>query len=322
MSDLRDLESSGKKVVMFGGKGGVGKTTTSSATALHFANLGKKTLLISSDPTQSLSDIFETEIQATEIQVKGVRNLFAVEISSEEILKRWKEKFGPEIYEAVSYLAPVKPEIVDYIGSAPGIDEEFMLDYINELVKEDRYDIIIWDTAPAGHTLHLLNMPVEFINHLTAAVNIYTSVQSYVDRIRSGLGVKKKRRTIVEIIDGWKDLSGEILSLLKDPTKTEFITVTIPEGLGINQTTRLIKEFGRYGLGLEHIIVNYVVTDPDCDFHKKRYRMQQKYIAKLKKRYPGLKIVEIPLFPTEIKGVERIKKIEEVLFKSQLSQSL
>jgi arsenite-transporting ATPase len=89
---------------MFGGKGGVGKTTSSAATALHFARAGYRTLIISSDLTPSLSDIFETEIGRTEKPIPGVENLYGLEIDPDEVMRQWKEKFGPEVYAAASAL--------------------------------------------------------------------------------------------------------------------------------------------------------------------------------------------------------------------------
>ena len=164
---LSDLDNTNKRVLMFGGKGGVGKTTCSATTALHYASKGRKTLIISSDLTPSLSDIFEMEVGPTEKPVKGIENLYALEISPDEVMKRWKEKFGPEIYEAASTLIDMEyDEVIEYVAIAPGIQEEFMLDYILERVKDGRYDLIVWDTAPAGDTLRLLDLPYKFIETL------------------------------------------------------------------------------------------------------------------------------------------------------------
>mgnify|MGYP001379928328 FL=1 len=150
---MRDSNFAGNKLIMVGGKGGVGKTTISAALAIHFARSGQKTLLISSDPAPSLSDIFEVEIGEKEKSIKGVANLHGLEISSEVILRRWKERFGPEIHEVISTFSNVDYNFVDYIGGAPGVEEEYMLNYIMELVESERYERVVWDTAPAGHTL-------------------------------------------------------------------------------------------------------------------------------------------------------------------------
>src|SRR3989304_4100612 len=154
-ASLKSLDREPKRLIMIGGKGGVGKTTCASAIALHFSLQGKRTLIISSDPTPSLSDIFEMEIGDRETPIKNTKDLFGIEISSDVVLKKWKERFGPEIYEVVSSFTSLDYDFVDYIGGAPGIEEEYMLNYILELVESGQYELVVWDTAPAGHTLRL-----------------------------------------------------------------------------------------------------------------------------------------------------------------------
>jgi arsenite-transporting ATPase len=314
-SSLSDLEKSAKKVIMFGGKGGVGKSTLSAATALHFASTGKKTLIISSDPMPSLSDIFEMPLGNLERKVKGTENLYSLEIGSDEVLKRWKKKFGPEVYEALSSLVPIGEDIVDYIGGAPGIEEEFMLDYIIGLVDDESYEMIVWDTAPAGHTIRLLHLPIQFINHLEAAAKVYFSLHDYIRKLREAVELKKPQRSPIDIITGWKALAERAVDFLTDQTKTEFLVVTIPEALGVYQTERIIAEFDKYGLAINHMIINHVVKDPDCIFHHKRMEIQKKYLEFLEKKYSDhLRMVQIPEYPYEIKGIERLEEIGQILF--------
>jgi len=304
---LVELDGSGKRVIMFGGKGGVGKTTCSATAAVHYASLGRKTLIVSSDLTPSLSDIFEMEIGPTEKPVRGVANLHALEIGPDEVMKRWKQKFGPEIYEAASSLVDMPyDELIDYVALAPGIQEEFMLDYVLEHVKDGTYELIIWDTAPAGDTLRLLELPYKFIEHLRSAPRIYM-------RVRDALSLKKV--PFLDIIESWKALAEEVTSFMRDPQNTEFILVTIPEGLGVYQARRLVKEFHRFGLEIRYIVVNNVLTHAGTDFNRRRMEMQRGYIQILEEEYgDGRKILELPLFAREMKGVERLRKVERVLF--------
>lgn len=300
---------------MIGGKGGVGKTTCASAIALHFSLLGKKTLIISSDPTPSLSDIFEMEIGDRETPIRNAKNLYGIEISSEVVLKKWKERFGPEIYEVVSSFANVDYDFVDYIGGAPGIEEEYMLNYILELVESGQYELVVWDTAPAGHTLRLLHLPQIFLKHLEAATKFYMNVYSYFEKLKESVKLKKGKRSLLEIISGWEDLAEKVVNFIRDSQKSEFIIVTIPEALGVKQTERIIKDFDEYQLKVNHLVVNYVIQDADCDFHRSRKEMQQNYIKILKNQYAHrIKLIEAPLFPHEIKGVERIERISKILF--------
>ncbi len=314
---LSRLDLEPKRLIMIGGKGGVGKSTCASSIALHFSLQGKKTLIISSDPSPSLSDIFEMEIGDREKPIQKAENLFGIEISSEVVLKRWKERFGPEIYEVVSSFASVDYDFVDYIGGAPGIEEEYMLNYILELVESDQYDLVVWDTAPAGHTLRLLHLPQIFLRHLEAATKFYMNLYSYFEKLKESVKLKRGKRTLLEIISGWEHLAEKVVSFIRDSQKTEFIIVTIPEALGVKQTERILRDFDEYQLRVNHLIINYVIHEVDCEFHKARKEMQQNYINLLKSQYaPRIQLIELPLLPYEIKGVERIKRISEILFGS------
>ena len=294
---------------MFGGKGGVGKTTTSATTALHFALDGRRTLIISSDLTPSLSDIFETDIGPTETPIPGVPNLWGLEIDPEEVMRRWKIKFGPEIYEASQVFVDMPyDELVDYVGMAPGIQEEFMLDFILEQVREGGYDLVVWDTAPAGDTLRLLELPYKFLQHLRTAPRVYLNV-------RDKLQLRKV--PFLDLIESWQALSEEITGFFRDPANAQFILVTIPEALGVYQARRLVGEFAEFGLDIRHMIVNNVIQETDSDFLRRRQANQQPYVALLEGEYGRqMTITQVPLFAREIKGVARLHKVERVLFPS------
>ncbi len=304
---LAPLDSAPRRVLMFGGKGGVGKTTSSAATALHFARRGLRTLIISSDLTPSLSDIFETEIGPVERMIPGVENLYALEIDPDEVMRRWKEKFGPEVYAAASALVDLPyDEIVDYVAMAPGIQEEFILDYILERVRDHRYDLIVWDTAPAGDTLRLLGLPQRFLEHLRVAPKVYLEVRDTF---------KLSRTPFLEIIESWKQLSEQTIRFFTDPENVEFIMVTIPEALGVYQSRRVIRDLRRHGLTVRYLIVNDVIREPDCEFHRQRWEMQQHYLRQLREELDShLTLVELPLLPYEVKGVERLAEVERYLF--------
>ncbi|RLA96813.1 MAG: ATPase, partial [Deltaproteobacteria bacterium] len=305
-----------KKLIMVGGKGGVGKTTCAAAIALRMAEEGKRTLIISSDPTPSLSDIFEIEVGDMVTEIPGKEGLWALEISGEVILSRWKERFGPEIYEVVSSFADLEYDFVlNYIGSAPGIEEEYMLYYIVELVKRGEYEVVIWDTAPAGHTLKLLHLPELFLRHLEGATKFYLNLYSYVEKAKEAVRLRRGKRSLLEIISGWEELSREIASFIRDRSKVEYIVVTIPEALGVRQTERIIKDLEDHGLRAGYLIVNHYIREADCDFHRRRKEMQEGYLSFLKARYgEKLDLVILPLFPLEIKGLERIREVSALLF--------
>ena len=307
---LYSLELDQKKVLMFGGKGGVGKTTTSATTALHFASQGQRTLIISSDLTPSLSDIFETEIGATETPIDGVDNLWGLEIDPDEVMRRWKIKFGPEIYEASQVFVDMPyDDLVDYVALAPGIQEEFLLDFILEQVRSERYDMVVWDTAPAGDTLRLLELPYKFLSHLRTAPKVYLGVR---DKLQLG------KVPFLELIDSWRDLSQEITDFFRDPANAEFVLVTIPEALGVYQARRLVGDFAQFGLEIQNMVVNHVIASADSEFMARRQAMQQPYLDLLDGEYGHqMTITRLPLFADEIKGVNRLKALEGLLFANE-----
>jgi arsenite-transporting ATPase len=298
---------------MVGGKGGVGKTTCASAIALGLADSGRRVLLISSDPTPSLSDIYEKEIGSNETRILDDVPLYGLEISSEIVLRKWKERFGGEIYEVISSFADVDYDFVDYIGTAPGIEEEYMLYFILELVRSDKYDVVVWDTAPAGHTLRLLRLPHLFLSHLEAATKFYMNMYSFVERFKDTIKLKASKRTLLRTIENWEELSKGIIDFIRDREATKYVLVTIPEALGVRLTERVVQELEENELEVGNLIINYIVKDGDCDFHRMRRGMQEHYIRVLEETHRKITISKIYLSPYEIKGVESIRQLARSL---------
>lgn len=289
-------------VIMFGGKGGVGKTTCAGAMALHYASQGEKTLIISTDPAPSLSHIFENKSELKPAKV--VENLYMSELGLEEVQGMWDRKFGREVYEVFSSFVSVGyEEFVDFFSSImPGIRDEFMIDYIKVLIEDKQYEQVVWDTAPLGQTLGLLKTPTLLREHLRPAPRIYSRL-----KLTGG-----SKRSVLNIIKGWEELSIGDINFLKKRVK--FVIVTIPEALAVQQLDDLFAEFKRHEFGIERIIINNVVEEADSDFLRIKREQQQGYIELLHHRFEGIEMVEVPLFPQEIKGVERLREVEKRLF--------
>lgn len=292
-----------KKVTMFCGKGGVGKTTSAAATALHHAMSGTKTLIISTDFTPSLRDIFEVDSAAKPARVTD--NLYLDEISYDNVKVLWDKKFGPQVYDLFSTFVEIDyQDFVGYVATMlPGIRDEFMVDYIRELSESGEYERVVWDTAPAGQTLGLLRMPSLMNHHLKPAFKIYSSLKSTHNLKRSVLGV----------IKDWEQLSNKDMTFLKE--QVQFNLVTIAEALAVRQLHDIFEEFKSYGLGVNHIVINQVVEDADSPFLRRKAHLQQKYLTEVEGSY-GTGSTRVPLFPYEIKGVERLKEVERRLFSS------
>jgi arsenite-transporting ATPase len=292
-----------KKVVMFCGKGGVGKTTCAAATALHYAHLGDRTLVISTDFTPSLRDIFE--IDSDQKPVRVADNLYVDEISYDDVKALWDKKFGPEVYDVFSSFVDVTyHDFVEFISSIlPGLKDEFMVDHIREFSMSGEYDRIVWDTAPAGQTLGLLKMPAMLNEHLKPAPRIYSSLKL----------TRQKKRSVLGVIKEWQQLSDKDMAFLR--TDVDFNLVTIAEALAVRQLQGLFDEFRSYGLNIGHIVVNQVVEETDSAFLANKARMQQGYLMDIETNY-NTGSTRLPLFPYEIKGVERLTEVERRLFDS------
>ena len=290
-----------KKVIMFCGKGGVGKTTCAAATALHHASTGKKTLVISTDLTPSLRDIFELDGEKKPAVV--TENLYLDEIGYDDVKLLWDKKFGPEVYEVFSSFISISYEdFVEFIVSIlPGLRDEFMVDYVRELSESGEFDTVVWDTAPAGQTLGLLEMPSMLNKHLKPALRIYSSLKI----------MRQKKRSVLGVIKEWQKLSEKDIEFLKNGV--DFNLVTIAEALAVRQLEGIFEEFQAFGLRIGHIIINQVIEETDSPFLLNKAQMQQGYLREIENNY-GTTSTRLPLFPYEIKGTEGLREIERRLY--------
>ncbi len=315
--DLGFLEEVSPKIVMFTGKGGVGKTTSSSSTAVHFARSGLRTLLISTDPAPSLSDMFDRDVNGVITPIESVPGLSVVELDYDLIVELWKEKYGEEVYTVASSFLPVDREIIDYVAGAPGMDQEFALSYLYDLHKSGEYDVIVWDTAPAGGTLALLNLQDTLYQHLGEAAKMYMRVRKALEALSKG----RAKEDPLKMIAKWEQLSKNVLNMMRSELTMGFV-VTNPEALCVNQANRVVDDLEKFGIQVGGIVLNRVLTEEAADsgFNKSRREFQLRYIEELETTYRGkLPIVQVPLMPFEVKGVDALIEVGKILFKSNSS---
>ena len=298
-------------IVMFCGKGGVGKTTCASATAIHYASKGFKTLLISTDPSPSLSDILELDVKSKITKVSMIPNLAAVELDYTKIFDMWLEKFGDEVYEVISSFLPVGREILDYIAGAPGIDEEFALSYVYDIFTSGEYEVIIWDTAPAGGTLSLLHIQETFYTHMRDAAKLYIRLKETLESLTG-----REKRDPLKIIREWEILAKNVLDMVRSQHTTAYL-VTIPEGLGVAQTERIWREFDKFGIKIGGVIVNNLIPENiilDTGLLQKRREVQSEYVNTLEEQYVETSLVKLHLQDYEVKGLNALKDVEKELY--------
>ena len=290
------------KITMFTGKGGVGKTTCTAATALHYSNTGEKTMAISTDATPSLSHIYEITDKSKPAKVKD--SLYINELGYVEVKEMWDRKFGMDVFGLFSSFVDFEyaPFIELVTSVLPGLSEEFMVDYIRELLLNGEYNAVVWDTAPMGQTLALLETPAMLNEHLKMAPRIYS-------KLKTG---KTTREPILDILRRWEKLSQVNIDFLQDTV--EFSLVAIPEALSVEQLEDIFRELNQYDLKVKRIIINNVATIDESSFMSTKVEQQKGYLERIHNTYSNLEIIELPMFPHEIKGLERLHKIEQLLF--------
>ncbi|MCZ8130571.1 MAG: ArsA family ATPase [Steroidobacteraceae bacterium] len=297
----RPAPEAARRIHVFLGKGGVGKTTCSAATALHRADAGARSLVLSTDPTPSLSHLFELEGRHCEREV--LPNLYFTEFGLADLRDMWDEQFGHEVYAVFSSFVDVDyRSFVEFMTSVlPGLNEEFMVDFIRRLAVEARYEHVVWDTAPLGQTLALLGMPRLLGEHLKLAPRIYSHLKTSGER----------RESVMDVIRKWQDLSAECMGFLQ--REVSFSLVTIPEALSVLQVDSVLEELARHGLGIDRVVVNNVVRVTDSPFLAEKAAKQRPHLDRLRGRFGESRVVEVPLFPSEVRGLDRLREIGRVL---------
>jgi len=202
------------------------------------------------EPSPSLTDILEINVLGDITKVPEVQNLEAVELDYDKVLEMWKIKFGDEIFEVISSFLPVEEEIIDYIAGAPGIDEEFALSYVFDIYMSGEYDVIVWDTAPAGGTLSLLYLQETFYNHMRDAAKLYIRLKETLEALTG-----REKRDPLKIIGEWEKLAENVLLMVRAENTVAYL-VTIPEGLGVSQTERIKKDLEKFQVNIGGIIIN------------------------------------------------------------------
>ena len=319
------LKKDSLKLILLGGKGGVGKTTCATSTALYLAKKNK-TLLISTDPAHSLYDSLDIQTK-TENEIHPIyslisedfkkyeelKNLSIYEISAEKSLKQFKLEYEDEIKKILDTSSYLDNEDIDSLFTLPipGIDEVMGFKIIVDLIEEAKFDKYIVDTAPTGHALRLLTLP----QLLDDWIKVLAKMRWKYRYMVTSFSGKYKQDEGDDFLLVMKKTVKRIESILKNSDLCEFIAVTIPEYMAIMETDRLIKSLGKYGIKVKQLIINNVLESEDCSFCRQRKEAQKKYIKQIFEKFDTLQITEIPLQPREVKGLDEIHNFKNLLFK-------
>lgn len=306
---------------MFGGKGGLGKTTFSAATAYWLAKQGKKVLVFSVDPQASLSDIFQRDIFGKG-PVEIMPNLFAQEIDADRRIKEYQQEIRQKILDMYG-LEAVPEEIENYIQAAaaePAMEESAIFDEVVDIVVGGKYDYYIYDLVPLGHALYYLSMASvydEWIDKITALrteMQEYSQVAAVMQRSK-----ETEEDQILKELQYIKYRINTSSSILTDKQKTAFFFVLVPEEMIILDTQKAAGLFAKFDVPLAGYIVNRVIP-PELarqeipEYLRNRLEMQKGYLGKIDQIFRGDVLARVPEFERDITGLPMIERMAEAMF--------
>jgi len=314
-------EHPNRRYVEFGGKGGLGKTTFSAATAYWLAKQGYKVLVFSVDPQASLSDIFERDIFGKG-PVEIMPNLFAQEIDADRHIKDYQDEIRQKILDMYG-LDEVPEEIEHYIQAAaaePAMEESAIFDAVVDIVVGGEYDYYIYDLVPLGHALYYLSMAsiydqwIDKITKLREEMQEYAQVAAIMERKK-----ETEEDKILAELQYIKQRINTSSKILTDREKTAFFFVVTPEEMIILDTLKAAKLFAKYQVPISGYIVNRVIPSELAqqdipEYLRYRIEMQRKYLDRIYETFGDEVLTCVPEFERDITGLEMIGKVAEALF--------
>ncbi|MGQ9554674.1 MAG: ArsA family ATPase [Anaerolineae bacterium] len=283
----------------FSGKGGVGKTSMACTTAVRHADEGRRTLIVTTDPASNLSDVFEQPIGHKITPIEGIANLWAMEIDSDRATEEYIDQamapiraaFPPEIVQVMEeqMSGPCTAEVAAFDRFV-----DFLETGEDDQAKVGRFDVVIFDTAPTGHTLRLLELPAAWSHSIEEASG--GSGQTCIGPAAAIQEAKQKYDRALET--------------MRDPDQTTFIFVLQPEATAIKETQRATMELAKLGIHTHELIVNGVIPAEEASnaFFAARVAMQAGYLEQIEAELP-LPARRMPLLSGEIRGVERLREV-------------
>jgi arsenite-transporting ATPase len=305
--------------VLYGGKGGVGKTTLAAATGIQSAREGKRTLVVSTDPAHSIADAYESPVGETPTRVTDDRNLYALEIDPRD---RFERRYGDTFEHMLQDVQPLGVDIstedvnsVTEHGLFPGADEIAVVDLFSEYDDHPDWEVVIFDTAPTGHTLRLLELPDVMDSTVGTLLGVKQQLSSVTSAVSSVLGRgdddSRSRGSYSEKMDTLQSRMEAVADRLRDGDRTGFRVVTIPERMAITETGRFLGELGASDVSVDRVLANKVLQDPseDCPTCWPRHRSQQAALDEARSSFePSVR--EVPLVP-DADGIDRIEAVAE-----------
>ena len=302
-----------KRILFFGGKGGVGKTTCASALALAAAKRRKRVLLVSTDPAHSTSDIFERLFSREEEEIYP--GIVGVEVDGDFEARRYIETVKNQIAKLFSSSVLKEAERqIELVSTMPGVEEVALFDRMGELIVTcvDSYDLIIFDTAPTGHTMRLLRMPElmsSWIEALSKRRKNLITLNRNIEREESG-----EADPILTTLERRKEKLELVHARLMQHNFTGFVLVLVPERLPIEETLRAAGSLRGSNMNVCGIIVNRILPENlSGAFYEARRKQEQTYCEEIRRRFAEYPSIWIRQFETDIYGIKNLDRLSEVL---------
>jgi len=306
---------------MFGGKGGLGKTTFSAATAYYLAKKGKRVLVFSVDPQASLSDIFERDIFGKGA-VEIMPGLFAQEIDADHRIKAYQQEIRQKILDMYG-MDKVPEEIESYIQAAaaePAMEESAIFDQVVDIVVQGGYDYYIYDLVPLGHALYYLSMASVYDAWIDKITNLRTQMSEY-DQVAAVIKHEKlvDEDAILKELLYIKDRINKSASILTDKTKTAFFFVLVAEEMIINDTLKAAELFAKFDVPLSGYIVNRVLPEELLgqnipEYLKNRFTMQEHYLKVIESKFSGQVLASVREMERDVTGLPMIEKVARSMY--------
>ena len=303
------------RTIAVSGKGGVGKTTCSAAFALAAGRAGQRALLVSTDPAHSTADIFERPIGPVAREI--VPGLWALEIDAEGEARRYVDQVKQDIQKMFSANV-IRQALrqIDAAAASPGLTEVALLDRIIDLIvcRQTSYDLIVFDTAPTGHTLQLLRMP----EAITAWIQALVRHRKALLEIDQGGEPVDAAAASADPVLGALERRHERLSRLReiitDRGRAAFVLVGVPERLVIEESARAAQMLEETGVHVGGLVVNRVLPDDlEGEFYRSRKAQEQEYLDEIDRRFSRLRRVRVRQLPRDVHGLESLGLISQQL---------
>jgi arsenite/tail-anchored protein-transporting ATPase len=307
------------KYIFFGGKGGVGKTVMAGAAALWAAREGKKTLLASTNPVHSLSNLLEKDVFGKAAVVCDEEKCFAFEIDTKDTVERSKQEIREKINWFLKF-ADLTTQADGFVESAtmnPAFEESAMFENMTDLMFKDEYDFYVFDTAPTANARRLLGMSKVYSLWVDKMLKSREEAKS----LRELLSFSKKVEAdpLMDYLLSFKERMGRAQDLLTDKDLTAFFFATLPESLPIAVITRFINWFYEFGIPVGGVLVNGLiqkdlVKEDSAEFVRQRVAMQDEHMAEIWDIFGDKVRAVVPLFETEVRGTAMLNRLVKHMF--------